>query len=66
MPRSKLKCKIIRGKTKSPRINRWIQEMKENSYDIQYLKGKHNIVADNLSRPIPIVRTNPAKSDYYE
>ena len=55
---------IFKRKTKSPRMNRWILEMREYSYEIKYLKGKHNVVADNLSRPIRIVRTNPAKSDY--
>ncbi len=32
-------------------------EMREYDYKIQYLKGKYNFVADQVSRP---VRINPA------
>ncbi len=41
---------IFKRKTKSPRMNRWILEMREYNYDIQYVKGKDNLVADHLSR----------------
>ncbi len=33
-------------------MNRWIREMREYNYDIQYLKGKYEYVADKLSRPV--------------
>ena len=47
---------IFKRKTKSPRMSRWIVEMREYTYDIKYLKGKHNVVADSLSRPIRVIR----------
>ena len=37
-------------------MNRWIIEMREYTYDIKYLKGKFNVVADTLSRPVRVVR----------
>ena len=46
---------IFKKKTKSPRMNRWILEMREYSYDIKYVKGKYNYVADHLSRPVATV-----------
>ena len=47
---------IFKKKTKCPRMNRWILEMREYNYNIQYVKGKNNVVADKLSRPVRIVR----------
>ena len=47
---------ILKRKTKSPRMSRWIIEMREYTYDIKYLKGKHNVVADSLSRPVRVIR----------
>ncbi len=55
---------VFKRKTKSPHMNKWILEMREYSYEIKYLKGKHNIVADNLSRPFRILKTTLAMSDY--
>ncbi len=46
---------ICKRKTKCPRRNRWILEMREYNYDIQYLKGKYNYVADKLSRPVRVI-----------
>ncbi len=43
---------IFKGKTKSPRMNRWLLEMREYNYEIKYLKGKDNFVADHLSHPV--------------
>ena len=37
-------------------MSMWIIEMKEYTYDIKYLKGKHNVVADNLSRTVRVIR----------
>ncbi len=36
-------------------MNRWILEMREYNYNIQFIKGKHNYVADHLSRPVQII-----------
>lgn len=53
---------IFKRKTKSPRMNRWILEMREYSYNVQYVKGKDNCVADHLSRPVRIVVRPPEAS----
>ncbi len=50
---------IFKRKTKSARMNRWILEMREYNYEIQYLKGKYNFVADQLSRPVRIIQRSP-------
>ncbi len=48
---------IFWKRTKSPRMNRWILEMRDFNYQIQYVKGKYNFVADNLSRPVlPLIK----------
>jgi len=50
---------IFKRKTKSPRMNRWILEMREYNYEIQYVKGKYNYVADQLSRPVRVIQRSP-------
>ena len=55
---------VFKRKTKSPRMNRWILEMREYNYNIQYVKGKHNYVADELSRPVRIIQRNPDSPFY--
>ena len=47
---------IFKKKTKSPRMNRWILELREYFFDIKYIKGKYNYVADHLSRPVNTIR----------
>ena len=49
---------IFKKKTKSPRMNRWILEIREYHFDIKYIKGKYNYVADHLSRPVMMVDAN--------
>ena len=49
---------IFKRKTKSPRMNRWILELREYNFNIQYVKGKFNHVADNLSRPVLVTYPN--------
>ena len=50
---------IFRTKTKCPRVTRWCLEMREYNFDIKYLKGKHNVVADQLSRPVRYLTYEP-------
>ena len=47
---------VFRQRTKSPRMNRWILEMREFTYKIEYKSGATNVVADQLSRPAKIIR----------
>ncbi len=37
-------------------MNRWIIEMREYHYEIKYVQGKYNYVADQLSRSVRIVQ----------
>ena len=53
---------LFKRKTKSPRMNRWILEMREYTYDIQYVKDKHNDVADELFRPVRVIQRAPNNS----
>ena len=47
---------VFKQRTKSPRMNRWILEMREFQYRIEYKTGAKNVVADQLSRPVRLVR----------
>lgn len=47
---------VFKQRTKSPRMNRWILEMRDFQYKIEYKSGLRNVVADQLSRPVHIVR----------
>ena len=49
---------IFTRKTKSPRMTRWALEMRDFWYSIHYVKGKDNVVADDLSRPVLQVKLN--------
>ncbi len=40
-------------------MNRWIMEMRKYHYEIKYVHGKYNFVADQLSRPVRIVQRCP-------
>lgn len=50
---------IFRRRTKSPRVTRWMLEMREYNFRIKYLKGKDNVVADQLSRPVRLLTHQP-------
>ncbi len=45
---------IFKQKTKSPRMNRWVLEIWEYNYNIQYLKGKYSCITDQLSCPVHV------------
>ncbi len=40
-------------------MNRWIMDMRKYHYEIKYVQGKYNYVADQLSRPVKIVQRCP-------
>lgn len=42
-----------RGRDLSPRHQRWLLKLGEYNFDIEYLKGRNNKVADFLSRLVP-------------
>ncbi len=37
-------------------MNRWVLEMREYCYKIEYKSGKRNVVADQLSRPVRVIQ----------
>ncbi len=47
---------VFRQRTKSPRMNRWMLEMREYRFRIEYKKGKNNVVADQLSRLVRVIQ----------
>ena len=49
---------VFKKKTKSPRMNRWILEMREYRFKVVYQPGRSNYVADQLSRPVRAVFHN--------
>ncbi len=50
---------IFKRKTKSPRMNRWLLEMREYNCESKYSKGRDNFVANHLSRPVRIIVRPP-------
>lgn len=50
---------IFRRRTKSPRVTRWMLEMREYHFRVKYVKGKDNVVADQLSRPVRLITHQP-------
>ncbi len=47
---------VFKQRTKSPRMCRWILEMRDYHYRVEFKPGKRNVVADQLSRPVRIIR----------
>ena len=43
---------VFKQRTKSPRMNRWVLEMRDYSFIIEYRKGSTHYVADHMSRPV--------------
>ena len=49
---------VFKRKTKSPRMNRWMLEMRDYRFKTVYQPGKTNYVADQLSRLVRAVFHN--------
>ncbi len=47
---------VFRQRSKSPRMNRWILEMRDCHYKIEYKAGKDNVVADQLCRLVKCIK----------
>ncbi len=47
---------VFRQRTKLPRMNRWMLEMRDYRFKVEYKMRKNNVVADQLSRPVRIVQ----------
>ncbi len=47
---------VFRQRTKSPRINRLMVEMRDYRFRVEYKQGKNNVVADQLSRPVRVIQ----------
>ncbi len=50
---------IFKRKTKFPRINKRVLEIREYNHNIQYLKGKYSYVTDQMSRPVLVIVRPP-------
>ncbi len=46
---------VLKQRTKSPRMNRWMLEMRDYRFRVEYKQGKNNVVADQLSRPVRVI-----------
>ncbi len=47
---------VFRQRTKSPRMNRWMLEMRDYRFRVEYKMGKIKVVADQLSRPVRVIQ----------
>ncbi len=47
---------VFRQRTKSPRMNRWMLEMRDYGFRVEYKQGKNNVVVDQLSRPVRVMQ----------
>ncbi len=47
---------VFRQRTKSPRMNKWMLEMRHCRFRVEYKIGKNNVVADQLSRPVKVIQ----------
>ncbi len=47
---------VFRQRSKSPRMNRWMLEMRDYRFGVEYKQGKNNVVADQLSRPVWVIQ----------
>ncbi len=46
---------VFRQRIKSPRMNRWMLEMRDYRVKVEYKMGKNNVMADQLSRPVRVI-----------
>ncbi len=49
----------LKKKAYSPRMNRWILRMQEYNFNIMYVKGKYNLLADSLSMLALVTEIHP-------
>ncbi len=47
---------VFKQRTKSPRMNRWMLEMRNYRFRVKYKQGKNNVVAHQLSRPVRVIQ----------
>ncbi len=47
---------VFRQRTKSPRMNSWMLEMRDYRFMVEYKMGKNNVVADQLSRLARVIQ----------
>ncbi len=47
---------VFRQRTKSFRMNRWMLEMRDYRFKVEYKMEKNNVVADQLSRPVRVIQ----------
>ena len=52
---------VFKQRTKSPRMNRWVLEMRDYSFVIEYRKGSTHYVADHMSRPVGRIQADGLK-----
>ena len=52
---------VFKHRTKSPRMNRWILEMRDYSFIVEYKRGATHYVADHLSRPVGRIQADSYK-----
>ena len=52
---------VFKQRTKSPRMNRWILEMRDYSFQVEYKRGSTHYVADHLSRPVGRIQVDSSK-----
>ncbi len=47
---------VSRQRTKSPRMNRWMLEMRDYRFKVEHKMGKNTVLAYQLSRPVRVIQ----------
>ncbi len=47
---------VFRQRTKPPRMNRWMLEIRDYRFRVEYKQGKNDVVADQFSRPVRVIQ----------